>query len=117
MACCHIHGITYHHYNGSLTNEREILALHDFGVEEKIQNGTRVKHITFNPEKKVYWSEYGVICGRYPKMESCPDTQTQYHIRLQCGGRISGACGSYIKEVQFFRELPSASLWQEKRVR
>jgi hypothetical protein len=30
---------------------------------------------------------------------------------LDCDGRISGACGSYIKEV---REL-SASLWQDRK--
>jgi hypothetical protein len=88
----------------ALSNERKILALHNFGMEEKIQNGTRVKYIKFDPEKKIYWTEYGVIIGRYPLIEGC--SEIQYHIRLDCDGRISGACGSYIKEV---REL-SASL-------
>lgn len=58
MACCHTHGITLNNYDGALQNEGEILTFQDFGVE-KIRNGTRVKHMNFDPERKVYWAEYG----------------------------------------------------------
>jgi hypothetical protein len=100
MSCSHIHRLTKKRYNDI---EDNILEMFEFGLKEETFIGTKIKHITFDSREKVYWVEYGTVMGIYPEMKNNPIRQ--YVIVLQCGGRISGACGSHMKEVKFLEDL------------
>lgn len=102
MPCEHVHDLNYHPYSGEYEEEKKILQDNDFGVENNIPYGTKVKLIHFHPDQKNYTIEYGQICGFYKMTDDMPERL--YSIRLRCGGRVNGVLASYLKKVLLYSE-------------
>ena len=103
MSCSHLHRLTKKDYDGTRKTEKDILEMYEFGLEEKALMGTKVKYITFDYKEKKYWIQFGTLRGIYPQVQGNPIRQ--YVVILGCGGRISGAPGSHLKEVKFLEDI------------
>jgi hypothetical protein len=90
----HNHNISRVSYNGTLKQEYKILKFNDYGINSEYIIGSRVLYLKFDRYNRKYWIERGQIIGWYPNDEDAP---RQYHIKLNCGGRISGALKKYLK--------------------
>lgn len=67
-----------------------------FGLEKHISNGAFVEYL-HHIGNNCYLHHYGRVLSKIPMTD--PDIQ-QYVIELQCGGRINGALGSFLKTIK-----------------